>query len=77
MTDVIIARKVTGPGGRYDIRHNGDETEPICSITTPDLLIADHTEVPDSFRGMGAGLALVTRLVADARARRLQDHAAL
>ena len=31
-------------------------------------MIADHTEVPDSFRGTGAGLALVTRLVADARA---------
>jgi predicted GNAT family acetyltransferase len=31
-------------------------------------VIADHTFVPDSFRGTGAGLAMVTRLIADARA---------
>ncbi len=32
------------------------------------LLIIDHTEVPDAFRGEGVGQALVTRAVADARA---------
>ena len=30
--------------------------------------IIDHTEVPDAFRGQGAGLRLVTRAVEDARA---------
>ena len=30
-------------------------------------IIADHTEVDDSLRGMGVGIALVERLVADAR----------
>jgi predicted GNAT family acetyltransferase len=29
---------------------------------------ADHTGVPDSFRGTGAGAALVAAMVADARA---------
>ncbi|MGB0498888.1 MAG: GNAT family N-acetyltransferase, partial [Rubricella sp.] len=38
------------------------------TITSPKLRIADHTGVPDSFRGTGAGRALVERLVADARA---------
>ena len=31
-------------------------------------IIIDHTEVPDAFRGQGAGLRLVTRAVEDARA---------
>jgi predicted GNAT family acetyltransferase len=31
-------------------------------------VIADHTAVPDSFRGSGAGLAMLTQFVADARA---------
>lgn len=32
------------------------------------MIIADHTGVPEAFRGTGAGLELVKRLVADARA---------
>jgi len=40
-------------------------------------VIADPTGVPDAFRGTGAGLALVTRLVADARAKRGQEQSAL
>ncbi|MBC7477063.1 MAG: N-acetyltransferase [Pseudorhodobacter sp.] len=68
MTDFILARDVNGHRGRYVIRQNGEEAELTYSITTPDLVIADHTAVPDSFRGTGAGLALVTRLIADARA---------
>ena len=38
------------------------------SIASPTLVIADHTGVPDEIRGTGAGLALVERIVADARA---------
>ena len=54
--------------GRYYIRQNGEEAEMTYSITSPTLVIADHTEVPDSFRGTGAGLAMLTQFVADARA---------
>lgn len=54
--------------GRFVIRRGGDEAELTYSITTPTLIIADHTGVPDSFRGTGAGLALVQALVAAARA---------
>lgn len=65
--DFQITRETTGSKGRYVIRHNGAEAELTYSITSPSLIIADHTGVPDAFRGTGAGLALVTRLVEDAR----------
>ena len=68
MADPIVEREVFGHKGRYVIRHGGEEAELTYSITTPELVIADHTFVPDSFRGTGAGLAMVTRLIADARA---------
>lgn len=63
-----ITREVTGSKGRYVIRQHGEEAEVTFSITSSTLIIADHTGVPDSFRGTGAGLALVTRMVEDARA---------
>ncbi len=68
MAEAEIAREVTGSKGRYVLRRNGEEAELTYSITSPTLVIADHTAVPDSFRGTGAGAALVARLVADARA---------
>jgi predicted GNAT family acetyltransferase len=68
LSDLTVSREVHGSKGRYVIRLNGEEAELTYSITTPELVIADHTEVPASFRGTGAGLAMVTRLVADARA---------
>jgi hypothetical protein len=57
--------------GRYVARVEGreEEAELTFSIASPTLVIADHTGVPDAFRGMGVGLALVERLVADARAQ--------
>jgi hypothetical protein len=68
LAEVEITREVSGSKGRYVIRQGGEEAELTYSITSPVLVIADHTAVPDSFRGAGAGLALVTRLVEDARA---------
>ena len=63
-----IAREITGTKGRYVLRENGAEAELTYSILTPTKIIADHTGVPDALRGTGAGLRLVERLVADARA---------
>jgi predicted GNAT family acetyltransferase len=68
LADHIISREVSASKGRYFIRLGDEEAELTYSVTSPVLVIADHTGVPDSFRGTGAGLALVTRLVADARA---------
>ena len=53
--------------GRFVIRRGAEEAELTYSVTTPSLIIADHTAVPDSFRGTGAGLAVVEALVAAAR----------
>jgi uncharacterized protein len=63
-----VLRELAGSKGRYVIRQNGEEAHMTYSITSPVLVIADHTEVPDSFRGTGAGLAMLTQFVADARA---------
>lgn len=68
MTDLDILREETGAKGRYVISMNGDVAELTWSRASPVMVIADHTSVPDSFRGSGAGRALVERLVADARA---------
>jgi predicted GNAT family acetyltransferase len=68
LAEFNIAREVDGTKGRYVIRQDGAEAELTYSIASPTLVIADHTGVPDSFRGTGAGAALVARIVADARA---------
>lgn len=59
----------TGSKGRYVLRSaSGDEAEMTFSKAGEHLLIIDHTDVPDAFRGQGAGLRLVARAVEDARA---------
>jgi uncharacterized protein len=68
LTDDVIAREQSGSKGRYVLRRKGEEAELTYSVTSATLVIADHTAVPDSFRGTGAGVAMVERLVADARA---------
>ena len=68
MSEPGIAREVDGAKGRYVLRNGGQEAELTYSVASPELVIADHTGVPDGFRGAGAGLQLVERLVADARA---------
>ena len=54
----------TGSGGRYTL---GD-AHLSFSRAGETRWIADATVVPDAMRGTGAGLAMVERLVADARA---------
>lgn len=68
LSEFEITREVDGTKGRYVIRKDGAEAELTYSIVSPTLVIADHTGVPDAMRGTGAGQALVTRLVEDARA---------
>lgn len=69
MADHQVQHEARGAKGRYVIRLGADEAELTYSVTTPTLVIADHTGVPDAFRGTGAGLALVQAMVDDARAR--------
>ena len=63
-----IRREIDGSKGRYVLTRDGHDADLTYSIASPTLIIADHTGVPDALRGTGAGLALVERLVADARA---------
>ena len=71
-TGFVITREVTGNRGRYAITLGEGAGAEVAQLTyaiaAPDRVIADHTGVPPAFRGSGAALALVERLVADARA---------
>lgn len=69
MDDVKITREDGPAKGRYVARVAGvdAEAELTYSRTGPKLIIADHTEVPDAFRGKGVGRMLATRMVEDAR----------
>ncbi|MGC3936339.1 GNAT family N-acetyltransferase [Roseobacter sp. EG26] len=62
-----MSRSVQGSKGQYVLSASGHEADLTYSILSPETVIADHTEVPESLRGTGAGLALVTQLVRDAR----------
>ena len=57
-----------GSKGRYVFKDAGAEAEMTFSKAGEHMIIIDHTEVPDAFRGQGVGLRLVTRAVEDARA---------
>jgi predicted GNAT family acetyltransferase len=57
-----------GSKGRYVFRDGGAVAEMTFSKAGEHMIIIDHTEVPDAFRGQGVGLRLVTRAVEDARA---------
>ncbi|MBB5222975.1 hypothetical protein HNP73_002922 [Amaricoccus macauensis] len=57
-----------GSKGRYVYRADGAEAEMTFTRAGESLIIIDHTEVPDAFRGQGVGAALVARGVADFRA---------
>jgi predicted GNAT family acetyltransferase len=63
-----IRHERSGSKGRYVLERGGEAAELTLPIASPRLVIADHADVPDSFRCTGAGQALVERLVADARA---------
>jgi len=54
--------------GRYFYRDAGMEAEMTFSKAGEHMIIIDHTEVPDIFRGQGVGARLVARAVEDARA---------
>ncbi len=59
----------TGSKGRYMFRGaNGALAEMTFSKVGESMIIIDHTDVPDAFRGQGVGLKLVTRAVEDMRA---------
>lgn len=55
--------------GRYFVQGEGGAVAELTfSKAGARMIILDHTEVPDAFRGQGVGLKLVSRAVEDARA---------
>ena len=71
MADISITHTEANGEGRYEARATGhaDAGEITYSRVTESLIIADHTFVPASLRGLGIAQALVARLIADARTR--------
>jgi uncharacterized protein len=65
----VIEREEGESKGRYLLRGaDGALAEMTFSKAGAGMLIIDHTEVPEAFRGQGVGVRLVERAVADARA---------
>ncbi|MEM6303199.1 MAG: GNAT family N-acetyltransferase [Pseudomonadota bacterium] len=69
MSDWAIRLEEEGSKGRYVLETEAGTAELTFSRLGSAQVIADHTGVPESLRGTGAGLKLVERLVADARAQ--------
>ena len=63
-----IIGEETGSGGRYVIERDGATALMTYSRTSPGLIIVDHTEVPDQFRGQGIGARLAEHAIEQARA---------
>lgn len=64
-----IRKELSGSKGRYVLSRDGAEAEITFSVLSPQVVIADHTGVPDALRGTGAGQALLAHMVEDARAQ--------
>ena len=70
MADFTIKDFRSGAKGRYAASAPGKpEAELTYSVMNAHTIIIDHTGVPDGWRGVGVGKALVQRAVEDARAR--------
>jgi uncharacterized protein len=69
MNAPTITREDKPTRGRYVAKVEGidAEAELTFSRASPTLIIADHTGVPEVFRGQGLGRLLVTRMIEDAR----------
>ncbi len=65
-----IDREENSAKGRYFVQLDGVEAEMTYSRAGENLIIIDHTDVPDALRGRSVGQALVRRAVEDARAEK-------
>ncbi|MEO1563306.1 MAG: GNAT family N-acetyltransferase [Pseudomonadota bacterium] len=67
MSDEITFEE-TDTKARFVYSENGGpEAELTFSKAGPEMIIIDHTGVPDAYRGQGVGLRLVSRAVEKAR----------
>lgn len=63
-----VEKEETQSKGRYFLRVGDAVAEVTFSKAGDHLIIIDHTEVPDVFRGQGVGVRLLERVIEDARA---------
>lgn len=69
MTEVTITREDGERRGAYRAKAEGHaQAGELTYQKSGDVLVADHTYVPDELRGMGVAAKLVDALIADARA---------
>jgi predicted GNAT family acetyltransferase len=70
---IRVTHEDYGSSGRYSATLPGveGEAELTWRADGPGIIVADHTYAPESMRGTGVALALVTRLISDARDRDL------
>ena len=68
MPALAVAHEESGTKGRYVVHLEGTEAEMTYTRAGQQLIIIDHTSVPDALRGRGLGAILVHRAVEDARA---------
>ena len=61
-----IMHEETGSHGRYSTSVEGHTGEMTYSRTSPQLIIVDHTLVPDALRGKGVGQALAKHAIEEA-----------
>jgi hypothetical protein len=64
-----VLREDHGSKRRYVIRRPEGEAELTLSVLSPQMVIADHTYVPDALRGQKLGDRLLGALLDDARAQ--------
>ncbi len=62
-----IENSEDGSHGRYSATLEGHTGEMTYSRTSPQLIIIDHTGVPDALRGKGVGQALAAHAIDEAR----------
>jgi predicted GNAT family acetyltransferase len=62
-----IAHEEARSGGRYIAELEGHYAEMSYSRASPELIIIDHTGVPEELRGKGVGQALALHAVEEAR----------
>jgi hypothetical protein len=69
-TRIEIEKRTHGAKGSYVAHVEGVEGDAHLDFTIrgPAMVSADHTEAPESMRGTGVAMALVERVIADARA---------
>jgi predicted GNAT family acetyltransferase len=66
---MIITNEETKSGGRYVAEIDGHQAEMTYSRQSPELIVIDHTGVPDPLRGRGIAQSLAVHAVEEARKR--------